>query len=115
MPDKLLSNDTVKLIFPAFVAVAVKIAIEMKKNNTRMSFLNICLSMLIGVGGAWLSSGLVQKHFGPEYIPVAIAVIAIMSEKIGEWLIYKFNVDIILGAFVNLALDYLTKINTKRK
>ena len=109
MPEKILQNEfyifLVKFIFPAFVAVGIKLAIEMKKNNSRISWFNVALSMIIGVGGAWLSSGIVQKLIDLEYIPVVIAVIAIISEKIGEFFIYRFNVDIyitsIIDGFIN--------------
>lgn len=118
MPEKILQNEfyifLVKFIFPAFVAVGIKLAIEMKKNNSRISWFNVVLSMIIGVGGAWLSSGVVQKLIQSDFIPVVIAVIAILSEKIGEFLIYKFNVDLFLTAIVDGAFDYISNI-FKRK
>lgn len=112
MPEKVLQNEFylffIKIIFPAFVAIGVKLAIEMKKNNTRLSFFNITLSMVIGVGGAYVSSGAVQKLIETDYIPAVIAVIAIISEKIGEFLIYKLNVDIFLTALVDGFFDWVS-------
>lgn len=117
MPEKVLTSEFYtmlsKIIFPAFLAVGVKLAIEMKKNKTKISFFNIGLSMLIGVGGAYISSGLVQKNCTSEYVPIAIALIAITSEKIGEFLIYKLNVDIFLTALVDTFFDAILK--TRRK
>ena len=113
MPDKILQNEfyifLTKIIFPAFLAVGVKIAIEMKKNNFKVSFFNICLSMLIGVGGAYISSDFVIKNVAQDYISVIIALIAITSEKIGEFLIYKLNVDLFLTAFIDSFISILTK------
>jgi len=118
MPEKILQNEIytflVKFIFPAFIAVGIKLAIEMKKNNSRISWFNVSLSMIIGVGSAYLSSSVVQKLIEVDYIPVVIAIIAIISEKIGEFLIYKFNVDIFLTALVDGFFDWVST-SFKRK
>lgn len=118
MPEKFTQNEIylffIKIIFPAFVAVGVKIAIEMKKNNTKLSFLNVGLSMTIGVGGAYISSGIVQKLIDSNYIPAVIAVVAIISDKIGEFLIYKLNIDTFLTALINGFFDYISNV-FKRK
>lgn len=113
MPDKILQNEfyifLTKIIFPAFLAVGVKIAIELKRNNFKISFFNVCLSMVIGVGGAYISSDYVVNHFAKDYISVVIALIAITSEKIGEFLIYKLNVDLFLTALTDSFISILTK------
>lgn len=117
MPDKFANSEVyifiTKIIFPAFLAVGVKLAIEMKKSKTKISLFNIALSMLIGVGGAYISSGLVQKQCDEEYIPVVIALIAITSEKIGEFLIFKLNIDLFLTAIVETFFDTILKIRKK--
>lgn len=117
MPEKFTNNEfyifLTKFIFPAFLAVGVKLAIEMKKNKTKISFFNIFLSMLIGVGGAYISSGLVQKNCDEEYIPIVIALIAITSEKIGEFLIYKMNIDLFLTALIDGFFDSIIKFKRK--
>lgn len=117
MPEKFTNNEfyifLTKFIFPAFLAVGVKLAIEMRKNKTRISFFNITLSMLIGVSGAYLSSGLVQKNCDEEYIPVVIALIAITSEKIGEFVIYKMSVDVFLTAVLDTFFDSILKLRKK--
>jgi len=66
--------------------------------------------MLIGVGGAWISSGVVLKNFNPENVPIVIALIAITSEKIGEYVIYKLNVDMFLTAVVDGFFEYVSNI-----
>jgi hypothetical protein len=114
MPEKIIDSELyvflTKIIFPAFLAVGVKIAIEMKKNKNKVSLFNIGLSMLIGVGSAYISSDLVMKNFDSENIPVIIALIAITSEKIGEFLIYKLNVDLFLTAIFEGFFEYLSNI-----
>jgi len=117
MPERFAQSELyiflTKIIFPAFLAVGVKIAIEMKKNRSKVSLFNVALSMLIGVGGAYISSGLVQKNCDAEYIPIVIALIAITSEKIGEFIIYKFNFDLFLTAMIDTLLDSIIKIRNK--
>jgi len=114
MPERFVNNEfyifLTKIIFPAFLAVGVKIAIEMKKNKTKVSLFNVALSMIIGVGGAYLSSGMVIKNFNTENIPIIIALIAITSEKIGEFLIYKLNLDLFLTAVFDGFCEYISNI-----
>jgi uncharacterized membrane protein len=117
MPERFTQSDVfqffIKIIFPAFLAVGLKIAIEMKKTKSKISFLNVFLSMLIGVGGAYLSSRWVQSAFNEDFIPIVIALIAITSDKIGEFLIYKLNVDGFLTALIDAFIDNITNIKKK--
>ncbi len=119
MPERIVNNEfyifLTKIIFPAFLAVGIKIAIEMKKNKSRVSFFNIFLSMLIGVGGAWLSSDIVLRNCEPQNVPIVIALIAITSEKIGDFIIYKLNVDMFLTAIVDGFFEYISNIFKARK
>ena len=110
MPEK---STLQEILFTAFLAVGVKIAIEMKRTKSKISILNIVLSMIIGVGTAYLTSELVIKHFSDEWLAIVIAVVAILSEKIGEFLIYKFNVDVFLSAIVDVVLSSITKSKKK--
>ena len=110
MPEK---STLQEILFTAFLAVGVKIAIEMKRTKSKISILSIVLSMIIGVGTAYLTSGLVIKHFSNEWLTIVIAVVAILSEKIGEFLIYKFNVDVFLSAIVDVVLSTITKSRNK--
>ena len=119
MPERIVNNELyiflTKIIFPAFLAVGVKIAIEMKKNKSKISFFNIFLSMVIGVGGAYFSSEAVLKNFDSENVPIAIALIAITSEKIGEFIIYKLNIDLFLTAVFDGLFEYLSNIFKVKK
>lgn len=119
MPEKIINSEfyayLLKIIFPAFLAVGVKIAIEVKKNKTRVSFMNVILSMIIGVGSAHLSSDYVLTTFDQSKVSMVIAVIAITSEKIGEFLIYKFNVDAFLTAICEGFLEYIVRVFSNKK
>ena len=110
MPEK---STLQEILFTAFLAVGVKIAIEMKRTKSKISILSIVLSMIIGVGTNYLTSGLVIKYFSNEWLTIVIAVVAILSEKIGEFLIYKFNVDVFLSAIVDVVLSTITKSKDK--
>lgn len=110
MPEK---STLQEILFTAFLAVGVKIAIEMKRTKSKISILNIVLSMIIGVGTAYLASDLIIKLFSNEWLAIVIAVVAILSEKIGEFLIYKFNVDVFLSAILDVVLSSITKSKNK--
>jgi hypothetical protein len=119
MPEKVLQSEFyqffIKILFPAFLAVGLKIAIEMKKTKTKVSVFNIILSIIIGVGGAVIASGAVQAYFSKDVgVPVAIALVAILSEKIGEFLIYKLNIDIFLTALVESFFDFILNLRNKK-
>jgi len=117
MKQTLLNNEALafltKIIFPAFIGVGIKIAIEMRKNKTKASLFNVTMSMFVGVGGAYLSNGLVQAIFSYEYVSIVVAIIAILTDKIAEFLIYKFNVDVFLSALADTLLDTINKSRNK--
>lgn len=118
MPERFINNEYtqffVKIIVPAILGVGMKIAIEMKKNKAKISFINVCLSMFVGVAGAYIASGLIQSELDTKYQSIAIAFIAIISDKIAEYIIYKLNIDGFLTAFFNGLFDMIS--NTfKRK
>lgn len=117
MPEKLINNELyiflTKIIFPAFLAVGVKIAIEMRKTQSKITFFNVVTSMVIGVSGAYLSADLVVKNCDPENVPIYVALIAITSEKIGDFIIYKLNIDSFLIAVADTFFDSILKIRKK--
>jgi hypothetical protein len=119
MPEKYLQSELcqffIKILFPAFLAVGMKIAIEMKKTKAKVSVINIILSLIIGIGGAVIASGAVQSYFSKEVgVPIVTAIIAIMSEKIGEWLIYKLNIDNFLTALADMCFDFILNLRNKK-
>lgn len=96
-------NFFVKIILVALIAMSVKIAILVKKG--KISILNILLSFIIGVGFAAITGTLVLESFKPHWVPIVIGAITLIGEKVGNWIIYKLNVDAMMQDFV----EYLTR------
>jgi len=118
MPEKVINSEFyqffIKILFPAFLAVGLKIAIEMKNSKTKVTALNVFLSMVIGVGGAYICSDWVRAYFDADNVSIVIAIIAILSDKIGEFLIYKLNVDIFLTAVTESFFDFILNLKGKK-
>ena len=117
MKQAILNNEALafltKIIFPAFIGVGIKIAIEMRKNKTKASLFNVTMSMFVGVGGAYISNSLIQSIFSHEYVSIVVAIVAILTDKIAEFLIYKFNVDTFLTALFDTLLDTINRNRNK--
>lgn len=118
MPERFVNNEYtqffVKIIIPAVLGVGMKVAIEMKKDKTKISFTNIALSMFVGVAGAYICSGLIQSEFDEDFRPMAIAFVAIIADKIAEYIIYRLNIDGFLTALFNGFFDWVSN-SFKRK
>ena len=78
----------------------------MKSRRTKLSFFNALTSVVIGVGCAYLTSGWVMESFTDNSIPIVIACITIVGEKITYWLMYTFNFDRFGDAIVNNFIDW---------
>lgn len=118
MPERLQNSEfyqfLLKLIVPAFIGVGLRLAVQMRKSNKKISLINIILSLFIGISGAYLASPLINTSCDEKYIPLAIALIAMTSEKIGEYVIYKLNVDLFLTAIVDGFFDYIINLRNKK-
>jgi len=119
MPEKNLPiiDETlalfVKVLIPALVGVSVKIAVEM--GTKQMTIKRAVISIISGVGLAWLSSGLVNRFIDSDIQPLVIATVAITSEKIVEYALYKLNVDVLLGSLVDAGRTFLINFLTGKK
>jgi len=77
------------LLLPAFIAVSIKIAITVRKR--KFNLINAIVSLISGVGMAWIVSPYFQEHLSPNKYPIAIALIAISADKFFEWLLIKLD------------------------
>lgn len=90
-----------KVILPAVMGVSVKVAVMLRRG--KMTYTNIILSFIIGVGVACLCSSVIFKVCSPTYATMVLAIVSISGDKIAEYFIDKFNVDGFLTAlFDNL-------------
>lgn len=108
-------SNFIKILIPAMVGVGFKLAIEMKKTNTKVSILNVILSMVTGVGAAWILHAPVEDMLHPLYVSPAIALIAIVADKIGEFVIYKWRVDTFILAILNHMVNAFTPKDNQNK
>lgn len=97
-----VKNWLVKIMLPALVAVSMKLAIEFKRGT--VTWFNVVASFITGIGSAYLCSGLVISTIDTTYVPIAIAIITISGEKIGFWLVYSLNVEMIVQGFFEYML-----------
>lgn len=99
----ILSEETrafiLKIIVPALVALSIKIAIM--NQQKKVSILQVATSFITGIGSAYIFADFVMESFEHQYIPLVIATITISGEKIGYYVIYKFNVDNFIESFIN--------------
>lgn len=88
-----------KILMPALVAISIKIAIQSK--NRSVTVLQIVISFVTGIGSAYLFSGLIMENFSDAWIPIHISIVAISGEKIGQYLVYKFNIEGVLQLLID--------------
>jgi hypothetical protein len=87
-----------KVIIPAWIGVSIKIATIMRKE--KITWARVVSSYISGIGMAWICGAYVLNKFDPSISTVIIAAIAISSEKITEYLIYKLTFNDVLN-FLN--------------
>lgn len=100
-----------KILLPALVGVSIKVAIKMQRE--KITYIGVFLSYIIGIGSAWLASPLIIGAVNKEYVPMMIAIVAITGEKVGEWIIYKFNVDNIMNVLLSQLQSFVVGCFTK--
>lgn len=98
-----LKDFLIKIIIPSLVAISIKLSVQSKKE--KISWFNAVTSVVTGVGCAYLTSNWVMHTFSEGNIPIVIACITVVGEKIAYWLIFKFNFDLIGDAFINYWID----------
>ena len=114
MPDKIIQQNFselfVKTLFPAFLIIAIGVAIDMKSDRKNISWINAGLSFVIGISGAYLSSGLIGELFKGGTYTFVLCTFTLLTEKIVKFVMNEFNVDIFLTAVVDYLYQKLKKI-----
>jgi ABC-type uncharacterized transport system permease subunit len=95
--------------FFALAAIVVKISIQLKRKKATV--LGVITSLIVGLGAAYIFGGLVDSLTTNQGARnVAIAFIAIASEKIAEFLIFDMNVGGWFKKIGEMSIEYLRKI-----
>lgn len=88
-----------KILLPPIVGISIKIAIKMEKE--RLTIKRIIIAFIVGVGVTWLCSPVVVDAVSEKYSAMILGVIAISSDKIAEYFMYKFNVDGMISTLIS--------------
>tara|TARA_R110000851_G_scaffold331394_1_gene505478 strand:- start:244 stop:567 length:324 start_codon:yes stop_codon:yes gene_type:complete len=95
-----LSTFFFKIFIPAFIAISVKVATQIKQE--KMNFSRILISFIVGIGCAFFVFPFVEGR----WTPLIVGVVAMSGEKIAEFIIYKWDIDKVLRALIS---NWLTK------
>jgi len=98
IPDEIW-NFIIKTLPFSAAALAISISIQIK--NKKATMVNSILSIIIGISCAWIMGAWINEHFSSSTAPIIIGVVTITGEKVGYWLIYTFQVDLIGAAVVD--------------
>lgn len=113
MPERLLNNEfwqfMSKIIIPAFITTAITIAVDVKNDVSKVSWLTILMSVIIMLGGAYLSGDLIMEKFKGGQVPIAVAVVTSITEKTFKFLLHKLKVDQILTALFDSVISIFAK------
>lgn len=101
----------VGLLFPAFLAIMMKLAIDVKRS--RFKVINAMVSIFTGVGSAYIASPYILKTFDNDKYPIIIAIIAIASEKFIEWLMLKLEDIKLFDTLFTIITNYFKSIFKK--
>ena len=90
-----LSTFFFKIFIPAFIAISVKVATQIKQE--KMNFSRILISFVAGIGCAYFVFPFVEG----KWTPLIVGVVAMSGEKIAEFIIYKWDVDKVLKTLLS--------------
>lgn len=108
-----LTDFLFKIFIPAFIAISIKIAAQIKKE--KMTFLRIIMSYVVGIGCGYFIYPFVNTELKTPYVPIIVAIISISGEKISEFFIYKWRVDDFLGALLEAVKDMIVSLIKGKK
>lgn len=119
MPDRILNNEFIafmsKIIIPALVTTAVAIAIDVKNNITKVSWLTVFMSIIIGLGGAYIMGDFIMENVTVKAVPIAVSGVTLLTEKTFKFFIHKFKIDELLLSVIDLFLGTSLKDKTRSK
>lgn len=100
-----LSEFFFKVFIPAFIAISIKVATQIKKE--KMKFTRVIISFVVGIGCAYFTYPFIQNgKIDESYVPLLVGVIAMSGEKIAEFIIYKWDID---GTLKTIVSNWINK------
>lgn len=88
---------------------------DLKNNVSKVSWLTASMSVIIGVGGAYLSGNLIMENLKGGQIPIAVSVVTLLTEKTFKFFLHKFKVDLFLTAICDSILGILGNLIKGKK
>lgn len=76
---------------PALIAIFIKIAVQVKKKQA--TILGAIVSLLTGLGMAYIAKGFVEANIAKTLQPITFAFIGIMADKTAEYFITRADVN----------------------
>lgn len=90
-----------KVIVPSFLAISLTIAVKLKRES--LTWLDAFLSYVIGISLAILSHHVIYEFLDGVWHTITIGTISMLGEKIGNYIVFRFNFNKIgdaLGDFI---------------
>ncbi len=100
-----LNSFFVKIAIPAIVGISIKLATQIKKE--KMTFIRVVISFTTGIGCAYFVYPFLNET---KFMPLIIGVVSISGEKIMEFLIYKWNIDLFLTSLIEAIRQTIIKM-----
>lgn len=94
-----------KIFLPFFVGISIKVAIQIKREKMKLS--RVLISFVAGLGCCYFVYTFIREDLDKPYVPFLIGMVAMSGEKIAEYVIYKWDVDRLFGAFLNFVISQL--------
>lgn len=106
--DEQVIEFLIKILPPAMVGLAIKIAVTMERE--KLTFFNVVLSFITGIGFVFLLKYPIQTYSPQDFHPALFGITAMCGEYIGKLLISMFKVDIRLKIIIEHIEDFLTNL-----
>jgi phosphatidylserine synthase len=90
----------VKIGIPSVAGISMKLAIVLSKNG-KLSWFDVSVSFVTGIASVLLLSDIIMSSVPKEYVAACIAIVAMSGEKVGLYVVYKFNVENFIKAFIS--------------
>ena len=94
---------------PALIAIVIKITLQVRKRVATV--IGVTSSLIVGLGSAYLFSGILDSVTENEGLrTIAIAFVAIASDKIAEYIIFDMEVDGRMAEVGDILVKWLKKL-----